>query len=55
MRSNGLEKPRQNPFAGKFNGKYTVIVEHDEHNELIEVQVSESNEIQVKKLETIAK
>ena len=55
MRSGNLEKPSQNPFAGKFNGRYTVMVEHDGHDELIEVQISKSNEIQVKRLETIAK
>jgi len=50
-----LKNAIKNPFAGKFNGKYTVIVEHSKYNELIEVEVSKDKEILVKKLKDVDK
>ena len=31
-------KGRKNPFAGKFKDGYTIIVEHKDHDEIIEVR-----------------
>jgi len=33
-----FSKGRKNPFAGKFRDGYTVIVEHKDYNEIIEVK-----------------
>ena len=29
----------KNPFAGKFNGKYMVTVEHEDHEETYEIEM----------------
>jgi len=39
-----FSKGRKNPFAGRFNGKYTVIVEHEGHNEVREYDFTKSEE-----------
>jgi len=31
-------KGRKNPFAGRFKDGYTIIVEHKDHDEIIEVK-----------------
>ena len=33
-----FSKGRRNPFAGKFRDGYTIIVEHKDHDEIIEVK-----------------
>jgi len=33
-----FSKGRRNPFAGKFKDGYTIIVEHKDHDEIIEVK-----------------
>jgi hypothetical protein len=33
-----FSKGRKNPFAGKFRNGYTVIVEHKDYDEIIEVK-----------------
>lgn len=33
-----FSKGRKNPFAGKFKNGYTIIVEHNDHEEVIEVK-----------------
>lgn len=35
-----FSKGRKNPFAGKFKNGYTIIVEHEDHEEVIEVKKS---------------
>jgi len=37
----GWEK---NPFAGRFNGKFTAIVEHEGYNEVVEYDFTGSDE-----------
>ena len=34
-----FSKAIKNPFAGKFKGKYTVIVEHEDYTETLEVEM----------------
>ena len=31
-------KGRTNPFAGRFKDGYTIIVEHKDHDEIVEVK-----------------
>ena len=33
-----FSKGRKNPFAGQFKDGYTIIIEHDDHEEVIEVK-----------------
>jgi len=33
-----FSKGRKNPFAGQFRDGYTIIVEHKDHDEIIEVK-----------------
>jgi hypothetical protein len=33
-----FSKGRKNPFAGKFKDGYTIIVEHKDYDEIIEVK-----------------
>ena len=33
-----FSKATKNPFAGKFTNGYTVIVEHEDYNEIIEIK-----------------
>lgn len=33
-----FSKGRKNPFAGMFKDGYTIIVEHKDHDEIIEVK-----------------
>ena len=33
---------RKNPFAGTFNGKYTVIVEHEDHKEVVKLDYNKT-------------
>jgi len=33
-----FSKGRKNPFAGKFRDGYTIIVEHKDYDEIIEVK-----------------
>ena len=33
-----FSKGRKNPFAGRFKDGYTIIVEHKDYNEIIEVK-----------------
>ena len=33
-----FSKARKNPFAGKFKDGYTIIVEHENYEEVIEVK-----------------
>jgi len=33
-----FSKGRKNPFAGKFKDGYTIIVEHENYDEIIEVK-----------------
>jgi hypothetical protein len=33
-----FSKGRKNPFAGKFKNGYTIIVEHNDYDEIIEVK-----------------
>ena len=44
----------KNPHVGKFikNGKYTVVVEHDDFNEIIEVDVKTGQKTQREKYMT---
>ena len=39
-----FSKGRKNPFAGKFNGKFTAIVEHEGYNEVVEYDFTGSDE-----------
>jgi len=40
-----FSKGRKNPFAGKFKNGYTIIVEHEEHDEIIEVRKTKREKI----------
>ena len=33
-----FSKGRKNPFAGKFKDGYTIIVEHKDYDEIIEIK-----------------
>ena len=36
-------KGRKNPFAGRFKDGYTIIIEHTDHDEIIEVKKTRRN------------
>ena len=38
----------KNPFAGQFKDGYTIIVEHEDHNEIITVSKSRQEKPQAK-------
>ena len=34
-----FSKAIKNPFAGRFKNGYTIIVEHEDHNEIREIKI----------------
>jgi hypothetical protein len=43
MRDNyDFPNARKNPFAGTFNGMYTVIIEHEGYNEIVKLDYTKT-------------